>query len=157
MSGTNPSKNKYHSEYNRMYKWDAEFKTTKAGSYAITGHITPPLKALKSCIEADEPLMLSELIGKNKNAYIYALMTCFTLIPSVNCIEYLVSIGTPLDRAFEDNPYGNISVIEYLDSKYGTSDKISLKIREKIIGAINNGKAKLRKYSCDEYTILYMK
>ncbi len=157
MAGAHPSKSKYHSEYSRMYKWDSEFKTTKNAKYTVSGLITPPLKALKSCIEADEPLMLSELIGTNKNACIYALMTCFTLIPSVNCIEYLVSIGTPIDKGFEDNPYGDMSAIEYLDSKFGTSDKISLKIREKIIGAISNGKAKLRKYSCDEYTILYMK
>lgn len=139
-----------------MYKWDAEFKNTTS-KYSVSGLITSPLKALKSCVEADEPLMLSELIGTNKNAYIYALMTCFTLIPSVKCIEYLVSIGTPLDKGFEDNPYGQMSALEYLDSKYGTSDKISLKIREKIIGAITKGKVNMRKFSCDEYTILYIK
>jgi hypothetical protein len=157
MAGAYISKRKYHSEYNRMYKWDAEFKNTNMAKYTITGLIAAPLKALKSCIEADEPVMLSELIGANKSACIYALMTCFTFIPSVKCIEYLVSIGTSLDKGFDDNPYGKMSVLEYLDSKFGTSDRTSLKIREKIIGAINNGKANMRKFSCDDYTILYIK
>ena len=61
--------------------------------------------AIKSCIEADEASYLLKLLNNNTKAKIYSLICCFTFIPSVKCIEYLIADGTPLNETFENNPF----------------------------------------------------
>jgi hypothetical protein len=133
--------------------WDKEFKMSlKHGD----NYSSMALKAIKSCIEADEPYALEEIVRNDKHAKIYALMSCFTMIPAVKCIEYLISAGTPLDVRFTNNPYGNFTAQEYLDAKFGTSDNFTMRIRVKIEVAINKGRMNVRKYSCEEYTAIFI-
>lgn len=77
--------------------------------------------AIKSCIEADEAHYLLKLLNNNTKAKIYSLMCCFTFIPSVKCIEYLIADGTPLDMTFENNPF-QCTPQEYLDRLFPDSN-----------------------------------
>lgn len=92
-----------------FYNWDNEFATFANENNAVKNATTKnPLSilALKSCIEADEPQFLSEIIIGYKNAHIYALLVCFSMIiPPLRCIEYLISVGTPINESFENNPF----------------------------------------------------
>ena len=98
------------------------------------------ISAIKSCIEADEATLLLEAVKDNYNAKIYALICCFTLIPSVKCIERLIAEGTPLDKSFNANPF-NCTPQEYLDKHFGfTSNKLHTKSRSSIYQAIDKGK-----------------
>ena len=63
------------------------------------------ISAIKSCIEADEASYLLKILNNNSKAKIYSLICCFTFIPSVKCIEYLIAEGTPLNETFENNPF----------------------------------------------------
>jgi hypothetical protein len=77
--------------------------------------------AIKSCIEADEASYLLKILNNNTKAKIYSLMCCFTFIPSVKCIEYLIADGTPLDATFENNPF-QCTPQEYLDAYFPDSN-----------------------------------
>lgn len=143
--------------YPLQYNWNNEFlqllshqSLNKKDKFLPTG-----LSAIKSCIEADEPTLLSELIKRNTHAMIYSLILCFTIIPSTKCIEYLVSIGTPLHETFPNNPF-NVSPMEYLDTVFSTSVKGYLKCRNRIDMAIKKGKNAIRKQSFEDHTIIYM-
>jgi hypothetical protein len=95
--------------------------------------------ALKSYIEADEPIILLETINNNYKAKIFALMCCFTYIPSIRCIEHLIAEGTPLDKSFDNNPF-NCSPQEYLDKHFKyTTNKSHIKARTAIYNAIEKG------------------
>jgi hypothetical protein len=113
------------------YDWDKEFRNYSTFSACF--------QALKSCVEADEPLLLGEIIRSNKNASIYALILCFTTIPSVKCIEYLVSEGTSLDETFSQNPFKQTPQ-EFLNFRFNTTRKEYMKARNAIYNAINRGK-----------------
>lgn len=113
------------------YNWDNEFKNYQRFPYSFT--------ALKSCIEADEPVLLADILGDHKNAHIYALIQCFTTIPSVKCIEYLISEGTPLNETFINNPF-QCTPQEYLNLRFNTTYKDYMKARSAIYNAINRGK-----------------
>lgn len=105
-----------------------------------------PLKinAIKSCIEADEAITLLEIIDNNFKAKIYYLITCFTFIPPVKCIELLIAEGTPLNQSFENNPF-QCTPQEYLDKHFNiTSNKLQTKSRNAIYQAIERGKIKLK-------------
>lgn len=98
------------------------------------------LSALKSCIEADEPDSLLEVIDNNSKAKIFSLICCFTFIPSVKCIESLIANGTPLDKTFDNNPF-NCTPQEYLDKYFNfTSNKLHTKARNNIYLSIEKGK-----------------
>jgi hypothetical protein len=77
--------------------------------------------AIKSCIESDEASYLLKILNNNTKAKIYSLMCCFTFIPSVKCIEYLIADGTPLDMTFENNPF-QCTPQEYLDAYFPDSN-----------------------------------
>ena len=77
--------------------------------------------AIKSCIEADEASYLLKLLNNNTKAKIYSLICCFTFIPSVKCIEYLIADGTPLNETFENNPF-RCTPEEYLDRFFPNSN-----------------------------------
>jgi hypothetical protein len=91
------------------------------------------LSAIRSCIEADEPKQLLELINNNYNAKIYCLICCFTFLPAIKCIEYLISEGTPLNETFIDNPF-NSTPQEYLNNFL---NHLSLSSRKKVEMLIN--------------------
>ena len=96
--------------------------------------------AIKSCIEADEASYLLKLLNNNSKAKIYSLMCCFTFIPSVKCIEYLIADGTPLDETFENNPF-QCTPQEYLDARFPASKPpYSDLLRDAIYYAIEKGK-----------------
>jgi hypothetical protein len=98
------------------------------------------ISAIKSYIEADEGIILTEAINDNYKAKIFALICCFTYIPSVRCIEQLIADGTPLDRTFDNNPFG-CTPQEYLDTHFGfTANKLHTKARTSIYNAIEKGK-----------------
>jgi hypothetical protein len=99
-----------------------------------------PISAIKSYIEADEGIILLEAINNNQKAKIFALICCFTFIPSVKCIEHLIANGTSLDETFDNNPFG-CSPQEYLDKHFGfTINKAHTKARTLIYNAIERGK-----------------
>jgi len=77
--------------------------------------------AIKSCIEADEASYLLKILNNNTKAKIYSLICCFTFIPSVKCIEYLIADGTPLNETFENNPF-QCTPQEYLDRFFPVSN-----------------------------------
>jgi hypothetical protein len=98
------------------------------------------ISAIKSYIEADEGIILIEAINDNYKAKIFALICCFTFIPSVKCIEQLIASGTPLDKTFDDNPF-NCTPQEYLDKHFGfTVNKRHTNARNSIYNAIEKGK-----------------
>lgn len=98
------------------------------------------ISALKSCIEADEPILLLELINDNYKAKIFSLICCFTFIPSAKCIEYLIAAGTPLDMTFDNNPF-DCTPQEYLNKHFNfTSNKRHTKARNTIYTSIEKGK-----------------
>jgi len=113
------------------YNWDDEFKIFNVNTLAFS--------ALRSCIEADEPYSLSDVLNKNRNAYIYALILCFTSMPSVKCIEYLIANGTPLGETFEANPY-KCTPQQYLDLHFNDTTKMYIRARAQIYNAIEKGK-----------------
>lgn len=122
------------------YNWDKEF--TKAHTFLEQHNILThsiAFSAIRSCIEADEPKLLAELLGDSKNAHIYALMMCFTAIPATKCIEYLVSNGTPLNESFCHNPF-KCTPQELLDTAFSTTKKEFSKARGQIYKAIQNGR-----------------
>lgn len=109
------------------------------------------ISALKSCIEADEPQILLEIIDNNYKAKIFALISCFTFIPSIKCIETLIANGTPLDKTFENNPF-NCTPQEYLDKHFNlTTNKLHTKARNNIYIAIEKGR--IRKTNQDHIII----
>ena len=120
-----------------QYKWNAEFANYNTQD---TPHTIPvSFVALKSCMEADEPELMADLLGDYKCAHIYALILCCAFIPSVNCIEYLISVGTPMNETFADNPF-QCTVQEYLDIMYNTTtNKMHWKARSDIYAAIQRG------------------
>jgi hypothetical protein len=147
-----------------MYDWNTEFKQSKYLSSltsltALSGvknkiHLTPGLMAIKSCIEADDPMALKDLLNEHKGAHIYALIQCFTIIPALKCIEYLITEGTPTDVTFDDNPFGKTAQ-QYFDDNFNVStNSHHLKVRTLITGAMSRGRQKQRKISYDEHTIL---
>lgn len=100
------------------------------------------LSALKSCIEADEPESLLEILDNNYKAKIFALICCFTFIPSAKCIEYLIANGTPLNKTFDNNPF-QCTPQEYLDKYFNlTSNKLHTKARNTILISIEKGKVR---------------
>lgn len=119
------------------YNWNTEF--VKYAENDAT-HIMPvAFVALKSCAEADEPKLMAELLGDYKYAHIYALIICCRTIPSIKCIEYLVSVGTPMNETFENNPF-QCTVQEYLDNTYNNpTNKMHWKVRSDIYAAILRG------------------
>lgn len=121
------------------YDWDKEFKKvfTILREHNIMSH-SIAFSAVRSCIEADEPTLLAELLGNSRSAHIYALMVCFSAIPATKCIEYLISQGTPLNESFEYNPF-KCTPQELLDSTFTTTKKEFSKARTQIYKAINNG------------------
>lgn len=125
-----------------MYNWDKEFE--KYSIYSKNSY-SNAFKSIKSYIEADEPLMLSELLKNNDKARIYAMMQCMSLIPSIKCIEYLASIDTPLNVAFAENPFGNCNVIEYINLAYNTPTKTNIRCKQIVTDAINRGLSKISK------------
>ena len=122
------------------YNWDEEFSRNEEEICDPRRRIS--FMAIKSCIEADEPRALGEVLGAHRNANIYAMLLCFSMRPSVRCIEYLVSNGTPLDETFPNNPF-HCSPQEYLDSKFPTVAGRSL-ARIEIEKAIAKGKERLK-------------
>ena len=84
--------------------------------YILCDDINPVkhINAIKSCIEADEAGYLIEILNNNYKAKIYSLIRCFTFIPSIRCIKYLIAEGTPLNETFENNPF-QCTPQEYLD------------------------------------------
>jgi hypothetical protein len=100
--------------------------------------------AIRSCIEADEASYLLKILNNNTKAKIYSLMCCFTFIPSVKCIEYLIAEGTPLDETFEYNPF-KCTPQEYLDMYFPASNimngpRYNCLSRDAIYDAIERGK-----------------
>jgi hypothetical protein len=119
------------------YYWDTN---TLQKILYDTNKSTKSINAIRSCIEADEATLLLEAIGNNYNAKIYCLICCFTFLPSVKCIELLISEGTPLDKSFEFNPF-QCTAQEYLDKHFGfTVNKLHTKARNSIYQAIEKGK-----------------
>jgi hypothetical protein len=109
------------------------------------------ISAIKSCIEADEGIMLLEAINDNYKAKVFALICCFTFIPSAKCIEYLIADGTPLDKTFDNNPFG-CTPQEYLDKHFSfTTNKLHTKARNIIFTSIEKGK--LRKKNNEHIVI----
>ena len=141
-----------------MYNWNNEFKHYKRKIHLIGSKdrvILPnSLLAIKSCIEADDPIALKDLLDDHKGAHIYALIQCFTLIPAVKCIEYLIAEGTPTDVTFEDNP-NDKTAQQYFDDTFNISTNgHHLKVRKIISDAMSRGKKRQRKISYDEHTII---
>jgi hypothetical protein len=109
------------------------------------------ISAIRSYIEADEANLLLEATNNNYKAKIFALMCCFTYIPSIKCIEHLIADGTPLNKSFDNNPY-ECTPQEYLDRHFGfTNNKIHSKARTNIYNAIEKGK--LRKKNNEHVAI----
>lgn len=121
------------------YDWDREFERvyTILREHNIMSH-SIAFSAVRSCIEADMPTLLAELLGNNRDAHIYALMVSFTSIPATKCIEYLISQGTPLNESFAYNPF-KCTPQELLDSTFTTTKKEFSKTRTQIYKAIKNG------------------
>jgi hypothetical protein len=112
--------------------------------------------ALKSCIEADDPKRLFEIIQDNKLAASFSLYCCITLIPALKCIEYLISNGASMNRTFNNSPYGNVTPQQYMDEVYSSTSPMSLKTRQNIVNAIARGEKKRRKVSYDEHIGIVM-
>ena len=104
--------------------------------------------AIRSCIEADEASYLLKVLNNNSKAKIYSLICCFTFIPSVKCIEYLIAEGTSLDETFENNPF-QCTPQEYLDMYFPASTimdgpRYNCLSRNAIYDAIERGKLVLK-------------
>jgi hypothetical protein len=101
------------------------------------------ISAIKSCIEADEADYLINILNNNRKAKIYSLIRCFTFIPSVKCIECLITEGTSLNETFENNPF-NCTPQEYLDNFFPASNmdgpQYNCLSRNAIYDAIKRGK-----------------
>ena len=96
--------------------------------------------AIKSCIEADEASYLLKILNNNTKAKIYSLICCFTFIPSVKCIEYLIADGTPLNETFENNPF-QCTPQEYLNICFPAFNMDGSQLsRNAIYNAIERGK-----------------
>jgi hypothetical protein len=109
------------------------------------------ISAIKSYIEADEGTILVEAINNNYKAKIFALICSFTFIPSIKCIEQLIADGTPLDKTFDNNPFG-CTPQEYLDKHFGfTANKRHTSVRTSIYNAIEKGK--LRRKNSEQVII----
>ena len=113
---------------NRMEYSEQMFRPVRRGDSNALKEIlyedNKPIKhigAIRSCIEADEASYLLKILNNNSKAKIYSLMCCFTFIPSVKCIEYLIADGTPLDETFENNPF-QCTPQEYLDEYFPDSN-----------------------------------
>ena len=113
---------------NRMDYSEQIFRPTRREGTDILKEIlyedNKPIKhigAIKSCIEADEASYLLKILNNNTKAKIYSLICCFTFIPSVKCIEYLIADGTPLNETFENNPF-QCTPQEYLDAYFPDSN-----------------------------------
>lgn len=113
------------------YDWDNEFKGLSQTTVAFN--------AMRSCIEADEPRMLRDVLNTSRDAHIYALLLCFSHLPSIKCIEYLISHGTPLNESFDNNPY-KCTPQEYLDMHFNGTSKIYIRARTQIYNAIEKCK-----------------
>jgi len=108
--------------------------------------------AIKSCIEADEASYLLKILNNNTKAKIYSLICCFTFIPSVKCIEYLIAEGTPLDKTFEYNPF-KCTPQEYLDQYFPASNilegpRYTCLSHNAIYDAIERGKLVIKHKEC---------
>jgi len=122
-----------------LYNWDKEFNNVATTNVTYDVLFTSlAFSAIRSCIEADEPKMLADVINQNKKAQIYALLLCFTTRPSVKCIEYLIHQGVNLDETFTNNPF-NCTPQQYLDSHFMDTNKIYSKARAQIYKAIEKG------------------
>ena len=102
------------------------------------------ISAIRSCIEADEARYLLKILNNNIKAMIYSLISCFTFIPSLKCIEYLIAEGTPLNETFENNPF-KCTPQEYLDMRFPDYNVIGGQqynciSRDAIYDAIERGK-----------------
>ncbi len=165
-----------------MYNWDIEFEkynrmlnnganivrvNNKLGpsifntsqSYNIgfnKSSIPESIVALKSCIEADDPRRLFEVIQDNKLAASFSLYCCITLIPALKCIEYLISNGASMNRTFNNCPYGGVTPQQYMDEVFSSSSPMSLKTRQNIVNAITRGEKMRRKVSYDEHIGIVM-
>ncbi len=128
------------SHFSKMYDWNKEFESYSI--YTKNSH-SNAFKSIKSYIEADEPLMLSELVNHNVNASIYAVMLAMSMIPSLKCIEYLVSIGTPLNVSFNTNPFGKVTIYEYINKAYEMPTKTNIRCKQLVKDAIARGLVKL--------------
>jgi hypothetical protein len=129
------------------YVWDIEYLRK------VLSDDTPirSISAIKSCIEADEPILLLDAINHSYKAKIFALISCFTNIPSIKCIEQLIADGTPLDMTFDNNPF-QCTPKEYLDKHFGfTSNKLHTKARNLIYSSIEKGKIRRKN---NEHTII---
>ena len=124
------------------YNWEREFQYISNSSNKST---PISIGAIKSCIEADEPIHLSHLLNNNQNAKIYALICCFSLIPSIKCIEYLISVDTPLDKTFDNNPF-TCTPQDYSDKYFNIKyiNKLHTNTLSSIYTAIENGRKKLK-------------
>jgi hypothetical protein len=131
------------------YVWEVEkINRLLKDSYPIKS-----VSAIKSCIEADEANLLLEAVGLNKKARIFALISCFTYIPSVKCIEHLIAEGTPLNETFENNPF-ECSPQEFLVKHFDlTANKLHTRARNSIYSAIEKGK---KRYANKEHIIINM-
>jgi hypothetical protein len=82
------------------------------------------------------------MIEDNLKARIYCLISCFTYIPSVKCIELLVAKGTPLNMTFDNNPYQS-TPLEYLHKNFEySSNRSHIKALNSIFHSIELGKIK---------------
>lgn len=96
------------------------------------------INAMKSYIEADEAQLLLDIIGQNYKARIYCLISCFTILPAVKCIELLIAKGTPLNQTFEHNPF-HCTPEEYIKTIFNSSIKSKSKSLNDINQAIKKG------------------
>ena len=107
------------------------------------------ISAIRSCIEADEAEYLLRILNNNTKAKIYSLICCFTFIPSIKCIEYLIAEGTPLNKTFERNPFG-CTPMDYLNKYFPASNifdgpRHNCLSRDAIYDAIERGRLHLSK------------
>jgi len=125
------------------YNWDSEFENNSKHELNTGFRLQQvSFNAIRSCVEADEPRILLELLGSHKNAKIYALMVCFTNWPAVRCIEELVADGTPICDTFETNPF-HMTPQQFLDK----FDVFTTKSREQINAAILRGQKRYQSKS----------
>ena len=107
------------------------------------------ISAIRSCIEADEAEYLLRVLNNNTKAKIYSLICCFTFIPSIKCIEYLIAEGTPLDMTFENNPF-KCTPMDYLNKYFPASNifdgpRHNCLSRDAIYDAIERGRMRTKK------------
>lgn len=83
------------------YPWDTIFQLYAEEN--LEHYVS--ISQLKRAIQEDDPEALSLLLGDHPHAAIYALIHCFIKHPSVRCIQYLISKGTPMHQTFINNPF----------------------------------------------------